>query len=157
MPPFVRFLVSVLIGQPGRLACLVGVAFSLFLALDMIYGINLIASNHPMMLAASLWAAVIGFGMVMFAGVLKRRPDDFLTARQTAALAALAMLIEALTELSILLLIPAALCFFIGQQTAALHLGFGLVAAVFAHWQVHRLKKRVEHHWYKATEPPQGK
>ena len=155
MPPFVRCLITLLIAQPGRLACLVGLTFSLFLALDIIYGIRWLTFDRPMLLPASLGAAVIGFGMVMFAAVLKRRPDESLTARQTAALAALSMLTEALTELSVLLLIGASLCFFTGHRTAALHLGLSLLVAVFAHWGAHRLEKRLEQDRDpEETEPP---
>lgn len=144
MPPYVRILITLLIGQPGRLACLVGLAFSLLLGINLIYDVRPLATMHPTWLPACLGAAAIGFGMVMFAAVLKRSPDDSLTARQVAALAGLAQLMEALMELSVLLLVGTTLFYFNGYPTAALHLGIGLLAALSIYGGAYRLEKRLE-------------
>jgi hypothetical protein len=154
MPPFVRFLVSLLISLPGRLAWLAGWAFALYWALNMIYGIHPRAPTRLVQFAISLGIALTGCIMVMFAAVLKRKPDEPLTARQTAALAALAMCNEALVEISALLLIGTAYCFFSDHRTAALQLGLFLLAAIAAHWAVSRLENRVDRDWSPEPEIP---
>jgi hypothetical protein len=119
-------------------------AYSLYIALNMIYGIRPIAPNRPVQLAVSLGIMVTGWAMVMFAAVLKQKSDETLTPRQTAALAALDTLTDALAQLSPLLLIGTTVCFFSGHRTAAFHLGIFLLAAIVAHWGVLRLEKRIK-------------
>jgi len=148
-PTLIRFLITNLIALPGRLVCLAGLAFSLFFAVTMIYGIRTTGPKGPWVFIASLGAMALGSAMVMFAAVFKQSPDEAVTARQAAVLAALGVLNEVLGELSALLLLGAAACLFGEHRTAGIHLGIGAVAAFFAICGIHSLEKRFEPHGQK--------
>jgi hypothetical protein len=157
MPPLVRFIVTVLIAIPGRLACWAGLAFGLFFAMNMIYGERPIDPARPGQLAAAIGIAVTGCSMVVFAAVLNRKPDDFSTPRRAATLAALGMMNEALFELSALLIVGAFLAYSYGIRSAALHMSMGFLAAFFVQWGIHRMEEREEQRRRQALAemPPQ--